>query len=154
MQSSVQVAQPTHSRGVGHLVLYGGINVVSVIAFVTLHELTHMIVGRLLGLPASFASPVTVSVPTSVIGHVDGWRLALMNGIAPLTTMILGVVAALLLTRYGRRWPDLLNRFVGWWALFGVAYIGFEMIGTSAPTVYAGSGADPAAVAGFLEAIS
>ena len=151
MQSTVQAPRPiAHPLQGKRLLLSGGITVISLITIVTLHELAHLAVGLLLGLPVRFVSPVSVAVPPAVVGQVAGWRLALMNGIAPLTTMLLGGIAALLLTRLGRNWPDLLNRFVGWWALFGVAYIGFELMGTGDPSVYAGTGSDPAAVAGFL----
>src|SRR5579884_1587905 len=151
METSMQTARPiARTLHVGRLILYAIICVISIVVFVTLHELFHLVVGLLLGLPAHLISPVSAGVSREAARHADGWRLAVMNGIAPLLTMILGVIVALLLTRFGRSWPDILNRFFSWWAILGIPYIGFEMMGTSNPTDYAGTGADPAAVAGFL----
>jgi hypothetical protein len=58
-----------------------------------LHECLHLIVGRLCGLPAHFLGLTSAGVDPSIAATARPLSLALMNGVAPLATMLLGVVA-------------------------------------------------------------
>jgi hypothetical protein len=80
--------------------------------------------------------------------------LALMNGVAPIATMILGVMALFATPRLRAKGSSTLADFCAWWAIFGVPYIGLQTMVTSAPVTTRGNGADFAAVIGGYFGVS
>lgn len=121
---------------------------VSVLASIELHESLHLIVGRAVGLPARFLGLTSVGIPESLVSRAAPSSLALMNGVAPVVTMILGLLALWALPRLRRGAPSAVVDFIAWWATFGVAYIGLQTMLTAAPIALRGNGADFAAVIG------
>ena len=113
-----------------------------------LHECFHLIVGRLSGLPAHFLNLTSVGVTPSMAANARPSALALMNGVAPLATMLLGVVALFAVPRLRGRVPAAVTAFVAWCAIFAVPYIGLQTMTTALPVRLRGNGADSAAVIG------
>jgi hypothetical protein len=113
-----------------------------------LHECFHLIVGRLCGLPAHFLNLTSVGVDPLIAGNARPSALALMNGVAPVTTMLLGVVALSVTPGLRRRGFVALASFVAWCAIFAVPYIGLQLMTTALPIRLRGNGADSAAVIG------
>lgn len=113
-----------------------------------LHESLHLIVGRLCGLPAHFLNLTSVGVDPSIAANARPSALALMNGAAPLATMLLGVAALFAAPALRRRAPAALTAFVAWCAIFAVPYIGLQIMTTALPIRLRGNGADSAAVIG------
>ncbi len=65
----------------------------STIAIITLHETLHLLVGRLAGIPAVFTGLTSAGLPKGIDAHQYGpTQLTLMNGIAPLLTVVFGFV--------------------------------------------------------------
>lgn len=120
----------------------------SVLASIELHESLHLDVGRLDGLPARFLAVTSVGISESLALKSAPSALALMNGVAPIATMVLGLLALWALPWLRRRAPPVVIDFVAWWAIFGVAYIGLQTMLTAAPIELRGNGADFAAVIG------
>lgn len=122
----------------------------STIVIITLHESIHLVVGRLAGIPAVFTGLTSAGLPKSINPHLYGpTQLALMNGLAPLLTVIFGFVVYYLLARKSTALGHL-RYFFTWWAIFGIPYLGVQMILCIQPSDYSGNGADSAAVAGYL----
>jgi hypothetical protein len=113
-----------------------------------LHESLHLIVGRLCGLPAHFLGLTSVGVSPSIAATARPSALALMNGVAPLATMLLGIVALFAVPWLRRRAPATVTAFVAWCAIFAVPYIGLQTMTASLPAHLRGNGADSAAVIG------
>ncbi len=72
-----------------------------------------------------------------------------MNGIAPLATWAIGWLAWALVVR-NHHLDGPLRTALTWAAIFGVPYIGIELVTTGAKVVTNGSGSDFAAVSGLL----
>lgn len=128
-----------------------GMALVSLLAVVTsteLHEFLHFVVGRLVGLPAQFLSLTSVGVQRSIVAHAQPCALALMNGVAPLATMLLGVLALIAVPKMRTKYPTGITDFVAWCAIFAVPYIGIQTMLAAAPIDLRGAGADFAAVLG------
>jgi hypothetical protein len=113
-----------------------------------LHECMHLIVGRLCGLPAHFLSLTSVGVDPLTAANASPSALALMNGVAPLTTMLVGIAALYATPGLRRRAPAAITSFVAWCAIFAVPYIGLQIMTTALPARLRGNGADSAAVIG------
>jgi hypothetical protein len=124
------------------------LSALAVLISTELHEFLHFIVGRLAGLPAHFLSLTSAGVDPSVVAHAPPYGLALMNGVAPLATMILGVVALVAVPQMRPKFPPCVTDFVAWCAIFAVPYIGLQTMLTAAPISLRGNGADFAAVIG------
>ena len=124
------------------------------VASTELHETFHLVVGRLAGLPAHFLALTSAGVTPSVAEHASPAALALMNGVAPIATMILGVVALVAAPRLRGKAPAAVTDFIAWCAIFAIPYIGLQTMVTAAPVDTRGSGADFAAVLGGYFGVS
>jgi hypothetical protein len=124
------------------------ISLLAVVISIALHESLHLIVGRLAGLPAHFLSLTSAGVDPSVAAHASLSALALMNGVAPLATMVLGVLALVAMPSLRTKAPATVTDFIAWCAIFAVPYIGLQTMLTAAPARLRGNGADSAAVIG------
>ncbi|HEX3940935.1 MAG TPA: hypothetical protein VHX11_05580 [Acidobacteriaceae bacterium] len=118
------------------------------LASTELHESFHFVVGRLAGLPSHFLNLTSVGVDPSVAANASSAALALMNGVAPLTTMLLGIVALAAVPALRSKVPPAVTAFVAWWAIVGVPYIGLQTMTTAGPVRLRGNGSDFAAVLG------
>jgi hypothetical protein len=118
------------------------------LASTELHECFHLVVGRLAGLPCHFLSLTSVGVDPSVAANASPSALALMNGVAPLATMLLGVLALVAVPALRPKAGAAVTAFIAWFAIFGVAYIGLQMMTTAGPARLRGNGSDFAAVIG------
>lgn len=124
------------------------LSVLAVVVSTEVHEFLHFVVGRLAGLPAHFLALTSVGVEPSVVAHAPPYRLALMNGVAPLATMLLGILALIAVPKMRSTFPRGVTDFVAWCAIFAVPYIGIQTMLTAAPIDVRGTGADFAAVIG------
>ena len=123
----------------------------SVASVLFLHECIHLAIGRLAGIPAAFTGLTSVGIPRADASLYAGWRLALMNGTAPLVTVLAGFVVLHLLARW-QNGPERLRFFLSWWAIFGIPYLGLQLMIIVLPVDFSGNGVDSAAVAGYLNA--
>jgi hypothetical protein len=115
------------------------------------HEFFHFLVGRLVGLPASFLSMTTVGVEASVAARAPQYALALMNGVAPVVTVLLGFLALMAVPLVREKAPAAVTAFFAWWAITGVPYMGLQLMTAAGPIRLRGDGSDSAAVlGGFL----
>ncbi len=124
------------------------------LASTELHESLHLVVGRLAGLPTHFFSLTSVGVTPSVAASASSSALALMNAVAPLATIVLGLLALAVVPTLRAKAPVAVTDFVAWWAICGVPYIGMQMMGAAAPINLRGDGSDSAAVLGGYLGIS
>ncbi len=118
------------------------------LASTELHESFHLIVGRMAGLPAHFLSLTSVGVNPSIAASASPSALALMNGVAPLATMLIGIFALIAVPTLRTRAPASATAFVAWCAIFGVPYIGLQTMTTAGTIRLQGDGSDFAAVIG------
>ena len=151
MKKAVVIAQgraPFFSS-LGVVVAHSAIVALSIAAVISLHELMHFVVGRIAGIPAVFTGLTSAGVPEGSAAMYPQSSLALMNVSAPLFTVIVGFA----LYRTLARWPEALGRaryFFTWWAIFGIPYLGLQMMIIVNYVDSSGHGADSAAVAGYL----
>ncbi|MEO7207273.1 MAG: hypothetical protein ABI145_10920 [Steroidobacteraceae bacterium] len=123
---------------------------VCIFAILSLHELVHLLVGRMARIPAVFTNLTAVGLPTDIDTQQYGpTQLALMNGIAPLLTVVFGFTVYFLLVRRQAALSRV-RYFFTWCAIFGVPYLGVQMMIIIQHPDYSGNGADSAAVAGYL----
>lgn len=127
------------------------ITAISAASVVFVHESIHLAAGRLAGIPATFTGLSSVGIPHADVTLYAGWRLALMNGAAPLFTVLAGFTALGILSNW-RNLPERLRIFLAWWAIFGIPYLGLQLMILVLPVDFSGNGADSAAVAGYLHA--
>jgi hypothetical protein len=142
-------ASPAEQRSTHASVL--GMAVISVLAVVVsteLHECMHLVAGRLAGIPAHFLALTSVGIGAAEATHAPPWALAVMNGFAPIATMVIGLVALILVPVLRRRALVAVTAFAGWCAIFAVPYTGLQLMLTAAPVETRGNGADFAAVIG------
>jgi len=71
-----------------------------------------------------------------------------MNGVAPLATMLLGVLALVVVPALRAKLPAAVTAFIAWCAIFGIPYIGLQLMTTAGPIRLRGDGSDSAAVIG------
>jgi len=113
-----------------------------------LHESLHWLVGRLAGLPAHFLSFTSVGVTPAIAATASASALAWMNGVAPVATMLLGLLALAAVPALRPKAPVAVADFVAWWAIIGVPYIGLQLMTAALPINLRGNGSDSAAVLG------
>jgi len=149
MNESASILRSNGAKSNG-LIARSAIVATSMIACLTLHELIHLLVGRMGGIPAAFTGLTSAGIPRGIDPHRYGaLPLALMNGIAPLMTVVIGFAACCLLSRR-RAALNSVRYFFAWWAIFGIPYFGVQMMLIVQDADYSGNGADSAAVAGYL----
>jgi hypothetical protein len=91
----------------------------------TLHECVHWLVGRAVGLHTVFRGFTSVGYTA---GSPSPLQALLFSDVAVAFVVMVGVAASVLLVSRARtRWPEWLNYFLAWWALFGLSYLGFQM---------------------------
>ncbi|MEO8748295.1 MAG: hypothetical protein ABI379_11670 [Rhodanobacter sp.] len=151
MKQAVVVAQgrATFFSSPGVIVARSAIVALSIAAIFSLHELTHLVVGRIAGIPAVFTGPTSAGVVEGTAALYPQSSLALMNASAPLFTVFIGFA----LYRALARWPEAFGRaryFFTWWAIFGIPYLGLQMMIIVTRVDSSGNGSDSAAVAGYL----
>lgn len=61
-----------------------------------------------------------------------------MNGAAPLFTVLAGFAALGVLSN-GRQLPERLRIFLAWWAIFGIPYLGLQLMILVVPVDFSGS---------------
>jgi len=121
---------------------------VTLFAAIEFHELVHLAVGRMAGLPAHFLSLTSVGVEPDEVARAAPAALAWMNGVAPIVTMVLGFLAFAVLSASRRRLEPLTAYVLTWIAIMGVPYVGYQLMATAAPIQLRGDGGDSAAVIG------
>ncbi|MEO8804304.1 MAG: hypothetical protein ABI304_04320 [Rudaea sp.] len=151
MQQQVVVAQgqAPFPNGPGVIVARSAIVALSIASVINLHELTHLVVGRLAGIPALFTGLTSAGVAEGTAALYPQSSLALMNASAPLLT----VVAGFAIYRALACWPEAFGRaryFFTWWAIFGIPYLGLQMMLVVTKVDYSGNGSDSAAVAAYF----
>lgn len=143
-------AQRARTEAIVTAVVHAVLVAASVIVIISLHESIHLVIGRLAGIPAVFTGLTSAGLPKSINPHLYGpMPLALMNGIAPLLTVVFGFVVYDLLQRR----PAALGAvryFFTWWAIYGIPYLGLQLMIVIYHTDYSGNGPDSAALAGYL----
>jgi hypothetical protein len=112
------------------------------------HESVHFLVGRLAGLPANFLTLISVGVEASVAAGAPQYALALMNGVAPVMTVLLGILALKAVAAVRSKAPAALTGFLAWWAITGIPYMGLQLMTAAGPIRLRGDGSDSAAVIG------
>lgn len=143
-------AQSSRTEAIVNVIVRAVLVAASVIVIISLHESIHLVVGRLVGIPAVFTGMTSAGLPKNVNPLQYGpTQLALMNGIAPLLTVVFGFVVYYML----RRRPAALGAlryFFTWWAIYGIPYLGLQLMIVIYHTDYSGNGPDSAALAGYL----
>jgi hypothetical protein len=115
---------------------------VTTMTIVTVHELTHIAVGHGLGMGGHFTSLTSADSDPAQVADVTAAARAWMAGTAPLFTSITGV-AALLAAPWARRQQyNGVATILGWIAVFGIPYIGVQLMTLGGPA----GGVDTAAV--------
>jgi len=118
------------------------------LASTEVHESFHFLVGRLAGLPADFLTLTSVGVEASVAAGAPQYALALMNGVAPVMTVLLGILALKAVPAVRRKAPAAVTAFLAWWAITGIPYMGLQLMTTAGPIRLRGDGSDSAAGSG------
>jgi len=91
----------------------------ALVSLTMLHECAHWLIARGLGLHPFFRNLTTVGFN----GHVTNAQSLEFSDIPVLLVFVVGVAAAVLLSR---RLPEWLLLVFGWWAVLGLAYPGIE----------------------------
>jgi hypothetical protein len=111
-------------------------------AVITVHELVHIAVGHGVGIGGHFTSLTSAdSDPAQTLTATAAAR-AWMAGAAPMFTSITGVGALLAAPWARRRQYHSIATILGWIAVFGIPYIGVQLMTLGGP----GGGLDTAAV--------
>jgi len=134
-------------------VLFRAALLVATIAITTtLHEVVHLVVGRLLGIPAQFLSYTSVGIPDTETAQFSSMSLAAMNGGAPLfSVLFFGLLPLFLILKNNLKSGETWFSLLGWSAIFNVPYLGLQfMLAVNVSSVN-GSGSDMAAVMGAFE---
>lgn len=153
MNAVVSTGSPEHSIAVStaDVVARAMLAAISVAAVVFAHELVHLLIGRFAGIPAAFTGLTSVGIPRADVHLYAGWRLALMNGGAPIFTVLVGFAVLAVMPRLGH-FHRLVRYFLSWWAIFGIPYLGLQAMIVVARVDFSGNGVDSAAVAGYFHA--
>lgn len=120
----------------------------ALLVFTEVHELVHLVAGRLAGLPARFLNPTAVGIEPHEAAQADPVALAWMNGSAPVASVLLGFLVLAAVTPPRRRFSPAVGYALAWFAILGTTYAGLQMMITAAPIVVSGAGTDSAAVIG------
>jgi len=107
----------------------------------TLHELTHIVTGRAVGLPAVLLSPSAAGLAPGSPASAP-WQLLVFALVAPVLTMVAGVVLLRFVTRAASRLPAPLGRFLAWATVLTLPYIGVETYLIGSYGDIQGNGAD------------
>jgi hypothetical protein len=119
---------------------------VTTMALVGAHELMHVAVGQGLGLGAHFTSLTSADAdPTRALAATPE-ALAWMAGAAPLFTVLAGIGALLAAPWARARRYNTFATVLGWIAVFGVPYIGVQLMTLAGPAGVNGTGLDTAGV--------
>ena len=111
-------------------------------AFVTVHELLHIAAGHWFGIGGHFTSLTSADSDPARTQAATAAARAWMAGVAPLFTSIAGISALLLAPWARRRQYDTAATILGWIAVFGIPYIGVQLMTLGGPA----GGVDTAAV--------
>jgi hypothetical protein len=111
-------------------------------AFVTVHELVHIAAGHWFGIGGHFTSLTSADSDPAQTQAATAAARAWMAGIAPLFTIIAGIGALLVAPLARRRQYDSAATILGWIAIFGIPYIGVQLMTLGGPA----GGVDTAAV--------
>ena len=115
---------------------------VTTMAFVTVHELLHIAAGHWFGIGGHFTSLTSADSDPARTQAATAAARAWMAGVAPLFTSIAGISALLLAPWARRRQYDTAATILGWIAVFGIPYIGVQLMTLGGPA----GGVDTAAV--------
>ncbi|MDQ6675246.1 MAG: hypothetical protein M3069_31675 [Chloroflexota bacterium] len=107
----------------------------------TLHELTHIVTGRAVGVSAVLMSPSAAGLAPGSPAPA-AWQLLVFALVAPLLTMIAGVVLLPFVTRSAAWLPAPLGRFLGWATVVALPYVGVETYLIGSYGDIQGNGAD------------
>jgi hypothetical protein len=111
-------------------------------AFVTAHELVHVAVGHWVGIGGHFTSLTSADADLTRRSAETATAFAAMAGAGPLFTSIIAVAALLAAPWARQRQLYSVARILGWLAVFGIPYIGIQLMTLGGP----GGGVDTAAV--------
>lgn len=107
----------------------------------TLHELAHIVTGRAVGVSAILLSPSAAGLAPGSATPAP-WQLLVFALVAPLLTMVAGVVLLRFVTRSALRLPAPLGRFLGWVTVLALPYVGVETYLIGSYGDIQGNGAD------------
>lgn len=130
----------------GRFAKHAALCLVTTMAFVGAHELVHIVVGQALGLGAHFTSLTSADAdPTRALAATPA-ALAWMAGAAPVFTVLTGIGALLAAPWARARSHKSVAAVLGWIAVFGVPYIGVQLMTLAGPAGLKGTGVDTAGV--------
>jgi hypothetical protein len=115
---------------------------ITTVAFVTAHELVHVGVGHWVGIGGHFTSLTSADADLARASADTAAAFALMAGAGPVFTSIVGVGALLAAPWARQRQLRNVATILGWLAVFGIPYIGIQLMTLGGP----GGGVDTAAV--------
>jgi hypothetical protein len=125
-----------------------GVAILARFASTEVHESFHFLAGRLAGLPTEFLTLTSAGVDAAVAARAPQYALALMNGVAPVMTVLLGILALKAVPAVRRKAPAAVTDFLAWWAITGIPYMGLQLMTAAGPIRLRGDGSDSAAVIG------
>ena len=111
-------------------------------AFVTVHELLHIAAGHWFGIGGHFTSLTSADADPAQTQAATATARAWMAGVAPLFTGVAGICALRVAPWARRRDHDIAATALGWIAVFGIPYIGVQLMTLGGPA----AGVDTAAV--------
>jgi hypothetical protein len=112
------------------------------IGIVTAHELVHIAVGHLFGVGGHFTNLTSADLDPAQNLAASAAARAWIAGSAPMFTVVTGLIALLAAPWARARRHDGLATVLGWIAIFGISYIGVQLMTLGGPAV----GVDTAAV--------
>lgn len=115
---------------------------VTTMAVVTVHELVHIAVGHGFGIGGHFTGLTSADADSARTPAATAAARAWMAGAAPMFTSIIGVGALLAAPWARRRHYKSVATILGWIAVFGIPYIGVQLMTLGGPA----RGEDTAAV--------
>jgi hypothetical protein len=120
-------------------------------AFITAHELVHIAAGHALGIGGHFTSLTSADAdPLRALRAAPAAR-AWMTGAAPVFTMLAGLGALAAAPAARARNQRTLAAVLGWMAIFGISYVGVQLMTLAGPAGQNGTGVDTAEVlVGYL----
>lgn len=122
----------------------------AILVSTTVHEFLHFAVARAMEIPAQFLNMTAVGIPSSNVDQYSAFHLLLMNGLAPLFSILaLGGLGFLYSIRRSSQ-KHLLRYFIAWIALLNLPYLGLQMLLVASRARFNGTGNDFAAIAGYF----
>lgn len=107
----------------------------------TLHELTHIVTGRAVGLEAILLSPSAAGLAPGSPAPAP-WQMLVFSLVAPLLTIVAGVALLGFVTRSASGLPAPLGRFLAWATVLTLPYVGVETYLIGSYGDIQGNGAD------------